>query len=95
VAYLKPSSFSSNGFCLIRLLSSRKFDMNLTVPLFFFGMINDGVAQSERFTVRSTPIRQSLSTSTSVRSVCSLFTGSEMLVHDTISNLVEVQCHML
>ena len=70
VAYLKPSNFNSrscifgigNGFRLIRLFSSRKSDMNLTVP-FFFGMINVGAAHSEQFTFRSTPIRQSLTTS--------------------------------
>jgi hypothetical protein len=65
VTYLKPSSFSNkscilgigNGFCLIRLFSSRKSDINLTVP-FFFGMMNVGAAHSERFTLRSTPIQQ-------------------------------------
>jgi hypothetical protein len=70
MTYLKPSSFYSrscilgigNGFRFIRLFSSRKSDMNLTLP-FFLGMMNVGAAHSERFTLRSTPIRQSLSTS--------------------------------
>jgi hypothetical protein len=81
VAKLKPSSLSSkscilgigNGFRFIRLFSSRKSDMNLTVP-FFFGMMVVGATHSERFTLRSTPIRQGLSTS--VRRDCSCIFGT-------------------
>lgn len=62
MAYLKPSSLSNkscilgigNGLRLIRLFSSRKSEINRTVPS-FLGMINVGAAHSEWLIFLSTP----------------------------------------
>jgi hypothetical protein len=88
VAYLKPFSFSSKscilgigyGFRIIRLFSSRKSDMNLTVP-FFLGMMNVGASHSDGL----------LYVVLQYDRVCRLlyvefvhvFSGLEMPVHDT------------
>jgi hypothetical protein len=100
VAYLKLSSFNSrscilgigNGFRFIRLFSSRKSDMNLTVP-FFFGMLNVDAAHSERFTLRSTSIRHSLSTSVRTVEFAHVFWVSIMPMHDTVMHRIEVRCY--
>ena len=62
MTYLKPSSLSNkscilgigNGLRLIRLFSSRKSEINRTVPS-FLGMINVGAAHSEWLIFLSTP----------------------------------------
>jgi hypothetical protein len=100
VAYLKLSSFNSrscivgigNGFRFIRLFSTRKSDINPTVP-FFFGMLNVDAAHSERFTFRSTPIRHSLFTSVRTVEFVYVFLGLDMPMHDTFMHWIEVRCY--
>ena len=70
VAYLKPSSFNNkscilgigNGLRLIRLFSSLKSEINLTVPL-ILGIIWVGAAYWELLIFLNTPILINLSTS--------------------------------
>ena len=62
------------GVRTIRLLSSRKSEMNLTLPS-FLGIMKVGAAHSERFTRLSTPTLQRRSTSRLSVSMCTRGTG--------------------